>query len=725
MPIQSRFLLAVVLCDAAGCSAAREPVAPAPVPVVRDSLSIAYAASVIAPQISSIFVAGTFNNWSTTETPLPRQADGTWLVRLTAAGPQEYKFVINGAWIGDMCNDRTWGDPNKDFWVDVGALGCVSDGFSGRNAVIDLGASAAATSIGFHHDPLAAAQLSIAAGQLSVRFTAHDSRVVSATLTATGQSTPMLKQLSYRLQDVWRGTLREGTTSYSISVVTSSGTQTFGPYAVPATPFRAVPWVGSAVGYQIFPERFWNGDRSNDSLTVATDEIQFVNPALRGAPPALSPQWNGDATSQLCCHQYYGGDLQGIIDKLAYLQSLGVTLLYLNPIFSSGSAHGYDTWDYSQVEPSFGTEAVLRTLLQQAHARGMRVMFDFVPNHVGLGAPQFIDAVKNGPASPTWNWFTFKAQPPQLQAGNASQYDTFAGAGSLPKLNTGNSAVRDHLMAAVTKWTQFGFDGIRVDVPNEVTDGTTFFHTFRQTAKAINPDTYLVGEIWSRAPEWVQGDKFDALMNYAIGQDVIERYARGDISAATATGLMSQLFAEYPEASAAMAFNVISTHDNARLLTKLGGGTRGAVPSADAIAKQRLASAMLYAMPGVPVTFQGDECAFLGDGGGGSRDQNRYPVQWDACDQPMVAHYRALAQLRRDLPALASPVIRFGSASGALLSFFRGESGAGEVLALFNAGAADGVITLPAGAWVDAVSGAAFTGSVTVESHGWRYVRHP
>lgn len=725
MRLLTRHCWTALLALTTGCSSSTEAIpTPTPItPTVRDSLSVAFTAPAFAPVISSIAVAGTFNNWSTTDAPLQRQPDGTWLIRLAVTGLHEYKFVINGAWIADMCNDPVWGNPGKNLWVDPGALGCVSDGFSGRNAVIDLGASTSATDIGFRHDPAAPAQLSMAGGQISVRFRAREQRVISATITAGGTTTAMQKQLSYRLQDVWRGTVAAGSTSYSISVVSSAGTQNFGPFTVPSALFRAVPWVGSAVGYQIFPERFNNGDRSNDSLTITTDEYPYLSPALRGNRPALSAAWDAPSTSDLCCHQYYGGDLQGVVDKLDYLQSIGVTLLYLNPIFSSGSAHGYDTWDYLTVEPSFGTEATVRTLLQQAHARGMKVIWDFVPNHVGLGAPQFVDALAKGTASPTWNWFTFKVAPSQVQAGNGNHYDTFFGVGSMPKLNTANTAVRDHLMSAVTKWTQFGFDGIRVDVPQEVADGTNFFHTFRQTAKALNPDVYLVGEIWNRAPEWLQGDKFDALMNYALGQDAVEHFARGDMNAPTAAAVMSQLFAEYPEASAAMAFNVISTHDNARLLTKMGGGSRGSAPSADALARQRLASAMLFAMPGVPVTFQGDECAFLGDGGGGSRDQNRYPMQWDACDQTTVAHYRQLAQLRKTVPALTSPVIRFNSAAGSVLSFFRGESGAGEVLAVFNAGDASVPVTLPAGTWVDVATQESVTGSAPVAARGWRYLR--
>jgi glycosidase len=705
------------------CGQSKQPAEPDPDPdPVLDGFVFTYTPPAGAPAVASVAVAGTFNNWSTTATPMARRSNGSWQVGVTGVeGPHEYKFHINGTWPSDMCHDTRWGNPARNYWIDAGAEGCVPDGYGGGNAVATItSGGTAATAV--RHDPARPADLSAAAGRLSVRFRAGQGKVQSASIRVGTTTVPMHLQMTYRLQEVWRGSLPAGTTSYSISVQATTGAQELGPFTVPAAVFTAVPWVGGSVGYQIFPERFQNGDASNDSMTVKTDEYVYLDPSLRGAPPFRSG-WSDAITSQHCCHQYFGGDLQGVIERLDYLQSLGVTLVYLNPIFLAGSAHGYDTWDYMQVDPAFGNETVLRTLVTEAHARGIRLMWDFVPNHVGIGNAAFQDAITRGTASPYWSWFTFKAPAGQIQAGDARDYEAWAGFGSLPKLNTGNAAVRDHLLDAVDKWTRFGLDGIRVDVPNELADRTNFFHAFRQRAKGIDPNTYLVGEIWQRAPEWLQGDQFDALMNYAIGQDVIERFATGQLTAPLALASMAQLYAEYPEAAAAMQFNVISTHDNSRLLTKLGGGNLGATPSADALARQRLASAMLYAIPGVPVTFQGDECAFLG-ASGNSRDEHRYPLQWASCDQAMVAHYQRLAGLKRDVPALASPVIRLHRGEGSVLAWLRGEPGTGEVLAVFNSAATSGSLALPAGTWTDAVSGQSVSGSADVGAFGWRYLRH-
>ena len=721
--LPARSALALLLVVANACSESRPPAEPPPPsPPPPTGFAFTYAPPTGAPAVTSVAVAGSFNNWSTTVARMTRQADGTWQLRIPLSDARyEYKFLINEAWPSDMCHDPTWGDPTREHWIDKDALGCLPDGLGGQNAVIAVGAAAGDASLSLHHDPQNPAHLSIANGRLSVRFRVQQRYVLGASIRAGDQTVPMHLQLHYRLQEIWRGSLPEGASSYSIVVQTTGGARELGPFAVPGALFRAVPWVGSAVGYQIFPERFWNGDPDNDRFGVETDAWPFMHTDFRGAPPIRTQQWNGSVSDQHCCHQYFGGDLQGITDRLDHLQSLGVTLIYLNPIFSSGSAHGYDTFDYLKVEPSFGDEQVLRTLMQAAKARGIRLMWDFVPNHVGVGHAAFQDAVRNGPASSYWGWFTFKVPAGQIKVGDGNHYDAWWGFGSLPELNTRNPAVLQYLMEVTRYWTQFGFDGIRVDVPGEIANRAEFFQAFRQTAKAINPDVYLVGEIWERSPGWLRGDQFDALMNYAIGQDVIERFVMRGLTGGAASQAMAELYADYPEASAAMQFNLIASHDNSRLLTKLGGGPLGGTAGVEPLARHRLASAMLYALPGMPVTFQGDECAFLGAGGG--REENRYPVQWGSCDQGMVAHYQQLARLKREMAALSSSVIRLHRGQGAVLSWFRGEPGPGEVLAIFNAGSASSSIALPAGTWQDAVSGEILDANATVSAYGWRYLR--
>jgi cyclomaltodextrinase / maltogenic alpha-amylase / neopullulanase len=713
-------LLLVTLLAAPGVGACGDggPDPFEPIDPIEEGHPFTYTAPVQAPTVTTISVRGSFNNWA--ERAMARQTDGSWraVVKL-ADGTHQYKFFINGEWPADMCHDPTWGHPASDYWIDPDAADCVDDGHGGANAVVlvgDVGGLVLSHTAG---DPT---YVSAAGGRISVRFRANQGAVQAASVTAGDETFPMHLQLTTGLQEIWRASVPAGTSSYGFTVETADGAETFGPYTVPGQLFTAVPWVAESVGYQIFPERFWNGDPSNDHWTLETDVVNYMHPATWDVEPVLMEEWGGEVLEFHCCHQYFGGDLQGILDRLDHLSALGVTFVYLNPIFISGSAHGYDTYDYLEVAPNFGDEALLRALLDAASARGIRVMWDFVPNHVGVGFWAFQEAVTVGESSEYWDWFDFRVPSSQVQVGNGNHYDAWWGFGTLPRLETRNPAVFDHLMEVTRYWTEFGFHGIRVDVPNEIRNRAAFFSAFRQAAKTIDPEVYLVGEIWGRDPSWLRGDQFDALMNYAVGEGVIEGFARGDLSGGGAVREMARVYADYPEASTAMQFNLISSHDTGRLLTKLGGGELGGTAGPVALARQRLASAMLYALPGVPVTFQGDECAFLGTGTG-PQERNRYPLQWPDCDAGMVAHYAVLAELREALEALRSPVIRLHHGAGGLLSFFRGEPGAGEVLAAFNSGQTTGSVPLPAGTWFDAVTGASVAANVAVEPLGWRLLR--
>ncbi|ADW21717.1 alpha-amylase family glycosyl hydrolase [Thermus scotoductus] len=680
-------------------------------------------------EVRSVSLRGSFNSWG--ETPMQKE-DGSWAVTVDLdPGEHQYKFFINGQWPRDMCNDPTFGTP----MVDPKAAGCVDDGFGGQNAVIVVQAPVAPTppagpvALDFTHDPLDAQYVSHADGKLSVRFRAGEGAVAAAWVEVQGKRLPMHLQLSFPGSEVWRGTLPGGVGAYRILVRTQDGKEeVFGPFNPPERPFAEVAWVGEGVGYQIFPERFYNGDSSNDALALETDEYRFNQVWQRssGPKPHLS-RW-GDPPSPLhCCHQYFGGDLAGVLAKLPYLKALGVSVLYLNPIFDSGSAHGYDTHDYLKVSPKFGDKPLLRKLLDEAHRLGMRVIFDFVPNHTGLGFWAFQDVVKRGPRSPYWNWYFIKRWP--FVPGDGSAYEGWWGLGSLPKLNTANPGVKRYLIEVTKYWVRFGFDGVRVDMPGDVLNPHAFFKEMRAELKAIKPDAYLVAEIWQRDPSWLRGDEFDSLMNYAIGRDILLRFAKGGslalYNARRALADLARVYALYPEAVAGMGFNLITSHDTARLLTELGGGGLKDVPSPEARARQRLAAAMLYALPGLPVTFQGDECGFTGERPADPpHELNRYPFQWEKCHGETLAFYQELAGLRRELAALRSAVFRTYFGEGHLLAFFRGEPGEGEVLAAFNNGVEAVTLPLPPGGWRDPLEGRTYRKEVSLPPLGFRYLVH-
>ncbi|WP_337844482.1 alpha-amylase family glycosyl hydrolase [Thermus sp.] len=673
-------------------------------------------------EVRSVSLRGSFNNWG--ETPMAPVGGGFAVTLDLSPGEYAYKFFINGTWPKDMCYDPTFGRP-PEYKVDHRAQDCVDDGFGGRNALLVVGAppkeEGEAAPLDFTHEPEDPAYVSFADGGLVVRFRAGERSVQKATLLFGEREIPMHLQLRYPGAEVWRAKAEGALRAYRIRVETAEGAQVFGPFTPPETPFREVEWVGEGVGYQVFPDRFQNGDPKNDALALLSDEYHF-NRLWSGPPPVVS-SWTDPPHFYHCCHQYYGGDLQGLLERLPYMKALGVTLLYLNPIFLSGSVHGYDTHDYLEVAPRLGDKPLLKRVLEEAHRQRIRVLFDFVPNHTGLGFWAFQDVVQRGPNSPYWNWYFIRKWP--FTPGDPGAYEGWWGLGSLPKLNTGNPGVRRYLLEVAEYWVRFGFDGVRVDVPGDLIDAHGFFKDLRKALKAIRPDAYLVGEIWQKDPSWLKGDEFDSLMNYALGRDILLRYARGSAlyPASRAAADLARLFADYPEAALGMGFNLVGSHDTERILTALGGGGLRDTPSLEARARQRLLAALLYALPGVPVTFQGDECGFTGEKPSEPPyDLHRYPLQWDRCHQETLAFYQALGRLRAELPALRSSLYRSYLGEGFLLAFLRGEPGAEEVLAAFNSGKERATLPLPEGRWQDPLEGRAYRGKVEVEPLGFRYL---
>ena len=657
-------------------------------------------------KVTSVSLRGSFNNWG--EWPMKRQPDGSWSITVQLApGTYQYKYYINGKWPHDMATGHN-GKP-----VDLQADKYVDDGFGGQNAVRIIKPASGGKFYAIH-DPSVPAYRCIADGKLVIRLQVAPGLVKQVTLVIDKKQWPMERQLFWDYGEVWRVALpNAGPFSYRFVGERVDGTH----FSLPQDPnahftfsginlFPQLGWVEQSVGYEIFPDRFCNGDPQNDALALKTDEYNF-NSLWEGPPPLIS-KWNGPITPEHCCHQYFGGDFAGILSKLDYLSSLGVTLIYLTPVFESGSAHGYDTHDYLKLAPRLGTKEELHALLNAAHARGMRVLFDFVPDHTGLGFWAFQDIVKHGPKSPYWDWYFIRHWP--FKPGDSSAYEGWWNLGSLPKLNTGNPEVRDYLYKVVMYWLNFGFDGFRVDVPNELVNAHSFFAGLRKQVKAAYPNAYMVGEIWQLAPEWVKGDEFDSLMNYALGRDILLPYAQGKLSGTEALGELSHYYASYGENVAAMGFNLISSHDTSRLLTDLGGGDIGDKPSAQSIAKLKLVTALLYALPGMPVVFHGDERGYLGSKA--HHDAQRYPIQWDEVNSDVLSYFMTLAQLRKELPSLRSSAICAYKAEGGVLAFFRGEDR--NVLVVANNSTQLVTLTLPEGEWHVARSSTVLQGKAVV-----------
>ncbi|MEC1672923.1 glycoside hydrolase family 13 protein [Bacillus mojavensis] len=346
------------------------------------------------------------------------------------------------------------------------------------------------------------------------------------------------------------------------------------PFVHEADTFQAPEWVKSTVWYQIFPERFANG---REDLS----------------PKNVLPWGSKDPD----VNDFFGGDLQGIVDKLDYVEDLGVNGIYLTPIFSAPSNHKYDTLDYYSIDPHFGDPELFRTLVSQLHQRGMRIMLDAVFNHIGSASPQWQDVVKNGAQSRYKDWFHIHSFP--VTEGN---YDTFAFTPDMPKLHTANPEVQRYLLDIALYWIrEFDIDGWRLDVANEVDHA--FWKRFKQAVSAEKPDIYILGEIWHSSEPWLRGDEFHAVMNYPFTEPMIEYFADRAIPASRmAHRLNAHLMNGMKQVNEVM-FNLLDSHDTKRLLTRCRNDEK----------KARALLAFMFAQTGSPCIYYGTEIGLDGE----------------------------------------------------------------------------------------------------------------
>ena len=316
-------------------------------------------------------------------------------------------------------------------------------------------------------------------------------------------------------------------------------------------------WVKDAIFYQIFPDRFAKSD--------AVPKPSGLQPW--GAPPTP--------------HGYQGGDLLGVVEHLDYLADLGINAIYFNPIFQSGSNHRYHTHDYYQVDPMLGGNAAFRTLLDAAHARGIRVILDGVFNHASRGFFQFHDILENGPDSAYLDWFTVEDWPLRPYGSKQPNYQCWWGLPALPKFNTATPAVREFLWGVAEYWIEFGIDGWRLDVPTEI-DDDEFWREFRRRVKAANPEAYIVGEIWHEAQRWLGGDQSDAVMNYLFARACLgffgretfaHKYRPGGFRLRPLRGRafgneIERMLALYAWPITLVQMNMLDSHDTARFLRR-------------------------------------------------------------------------------------------------------------------------------------------------------------
>jgi neopullulanase len=435
--------------------------------------------------------------------------------------------------------------------------------------------------------------------------------------------------------------------------------------------FHTPDWVKDAVFYQIFPDRF-----AHSSAISKPSHLQA---------------WDSPPTT----HGFKGGDLRGVLEHLDYLQDLGVTAIYFNPIFQSAANHRYHTYDYYQVDPILGGNEAFCALLDAAHARSIRVVLDGVFNHASRGFFQFNHILENGADSPYLDWFVINEFPLNAYTDDQPNYGAWWGLPALPEFDTANPTVREFLMRVAEHWIREGIDGWRLDVPLDI-DTPGFWSEFRRRVKGLNPDTYILAEIWDNAVEWLRGDHFDAVMHYGLNRACLGFFGGADLDRSAKPGefeiqpLGGAAFADeidrvldlYPWEVTLAQFSLLSSHDMPRFLTLVGGN------------KDRLRLATLFQMtyPGAPCIYYGDE---IGLEGGKDPDCRRsFPWDESRWDRDLLRWFRRCTALRHAHPALRRGTLRRLHADESTYAFAR-QWEKETLFVVFNASASHAQIDLP------------------------------
>ncbi len=434
--------------------------------------------------------------------------------------------------------------------------------------------------------------------------------------------------------------------------------------------YQAPFWVGESVFYQIFPERFADGDPSNN---VRDGEYTYYGKSVVARTWGEIPRSRGEGSAV----EFFGGDLWGIIKHLDYLQALGINALYLTPIFTSPSNHKYDTVDYKHVDAHFGGDEALIALRNALDERDMRLMLDIVPNHCSAQHPWFLTAQTNRHA-PSAEFFTFYERP--------DTYEAWLGVRSLPKLNYRSLRLREEMYAGEDSvaryWLKppFRIDGWRIDVANMLArqGESQFEHKIgrglRRAIKSLSAQTYLVGENFFDGSQQLQGDELDATMNYRgftvplqqwlVGVDVslVWRPGMQEPDMLPTAGLAEQwraFIAAIPWQIASQQFNLLGSHDTQRIQTVVGEDETLA----------RIAAALLFTFPGTPSVYYGDE---IGMSGGSDPDCRRCMI-WDEREwnTERMAFYQQCIRLRRSSPALREGGFQILYAESETLAFMR------------------------------------------------------
>jgi glycosidase len=694
--------------------------------------------------VTQVMLAGSFNDWNVGTTPMQdSDKDGTWeAVVMLAPGEYQYKFVADGKWI-----------------TDTNADGFAPDGFGGQNSILNVDDRFAGIDVKrgdgkFYVDDLKygldyATVNPISPTRLVFTARAHLNDVEkifvviregegadrSIEMAPAGED-PALEYRRATLDLAAPGgpvrfTFRYVDGGKELYVTPHGKTEqtpapearfTYTPQALPV--FEVPEWAQNGVIYQIFCDRFRNGDAANDP--------QFTEPMYAGrtALPAsgktnteyfhLVKNWKdiqGLVTSPYRTdgrpdyYSFYGGDIAGVREKLPYLQDLGVTILYFNPLNVARSNHKYDPCDYLKLDPHFADDATFKAFVQDAHARGIRIIVDMAYNHTGDCHFAFLDSWQQGPQSPHYDWYEWKKWPapggavPGNQAFKADDYYAcWWGFGIHPELNFDlgrvqnqenalrdakqaqvNQALVDYVLDSARYWIgDLGIDGFRLDVPNEVP--FWFWAMFRDAVRHYKKDAYLVGEIWGNAAEWIRPDVFDATMNYKFFRDPVQKFlGQGQGNAATFDRELAPGRWQYPQQAVAAQMNLVDSHDTVRYATVLNGDR----------ARHKLTALFAMTYVGAPHIYYGGEIGLEG----GKDPDCRRPFPWDDWEKDPARvelhdYFKRAIALRKAHLALRTGSFRTVHADGMQFAYVR-ESDDERLLVVLNNATTKASVRIP------------------------------
>lgn len=575
--------------------------------------------------VTQVDVVGTFNNWNAKAAPMTLGPDGrTWSVKLRVPlGRNQYKFVINGnTWILDPSVPA---GPDGNGFTNSTIIVVPSDydrPASPNDGVIALSA--------LHHE-MSEPDVNYDRGKLRFLFRARPDDLAAVYLDVNGAKIPMAPRAKDDLYETYEAYLpwnRKTDLSYDFVLKDGPRTAYYGPtgltdsesseYRLAAKgfkPFEVPSWVEKSVVYQIFPDRFADGNKSNDPPDVK--------------PWGSKPEyWN-----------FFGGDVAGIQQHLDYLSQLGIGAVYYTPIFKSPSNHRYDAIDYLQVDPRFGTNREFEDLTYAMKARGIRTVMDFAFNHTSPQFFAFQDIRDKGEASAYKNWYFIKSYPVVVKQN--PPYVAWNNYAQMPKLNTANPETHRYILDAAEYWLKnSALSGLRLDVATEI--DPQLWRDLRVEAKAINREAWIVGEDWGDANPWLGGDQWDSTMGYQFREASLHFFAEESTKPSEYMNRLMSVYMSYPPQVSRNLMNLLDSHDTPRFLTSCHGDRD----------LQLAAATVEFTWPGSPTIYYGDE---LGMEGGKDPD-NRRCMDWTLATDtnPTLEYYRRLVRIRNSVRALQS-----------------------------------------------------------------------